>query len=378
MNERTRVLVVDDSALMRELLAKVLSLDPDIEVVGTARDGASGLAAVDKWKPDVITLDVEMPGISGLEVLTRLKGKDVSVIVVSSVGESSSEITVQALTLGAFDFFPKPNGAAALAALGPDLSAKVKAAAAAKRRFAKRTPLRAPVAPASPSGRPPARTTPSSMAPRREARPISVLPTARGGGRQLIALGASTGGPEALGEVIRAFPADVPPVLIVQHMPEAFTAKFAQRLDSRCAATVQEAKDGTIVRPGLVLLAPGSKRHMILARSGHDLVVRLIESDPVMHHRPSIDVLFNSVADVLGRRAIAALLTGMGADGARGLLALRRAGAVTVGQDEATSVVYGMPMEAAALGAVMHVLPLEEIGPNLMRLALGGSIRNVA
>jgi two-component system chemotaxis response regulator CheB len=186
-------------------------------------------------------------------------------------------------------------------------------------------------------------------------------------------IGASTGGPEALLEVLRTMPEDAPPILIVQHMPDRFTATFARRLDSRLAVRVKEAEDGDLVRHGQVLLAPGTTRHMLLRRDAAGLVVRLEDSPAVMHHRPSVDKLFESCAQFAGRHVVAALLTGMGADGARGLLALRSAGAATIAQDEATSVVYGMPMEAVALGAAAHVLPLGAIGPALLRLSRHGA-----
>jgi len=195
---------------------------------------------------------------------------------------------------------------------------------------------------------------------------------------RLIAIGASTGGPDAVARVLKAFPAGMPPIVIVQHMPEGFTGKFAARLNSFCSIRVEEAHDGATLEPGLALIAPGTKCHMIVERNNADLVVRLIDAPPVMHHRPSVDVLFNSCAAVVGKRTVAALLTGMGTDGARGLLALRQAGAVTIAQDGESSVVYGMPMEAAAIGAAMHVLPILKIGESMVHATYGGDIQDVA
>lgn len=380
MSPPIRVLVVDDSSLIREMLVKSLTVPGVVEVVGTASDGVKALAAVERLAPDVVTLDVEMPGLTGLEVLARIRDKALPVIVVASMREAASDLAVQALTAGAFDFYPKPSGPESFAKLHDELGEKIKAASRFRRRALDRAA-------------PPAATT-SALRPR--AAPDAALPgaariatpprqkavqplgasraPAKGFARSLIAIGASTGGPQALSEVLRSFPANVPPVLIVQHMPEGFTKKFAERLDGKLAVRVQEASDGQRLKMGTVLLAPGTKQHMVLAREGHELVVRLVESAPVMHHRPSVDILFRSCAEILGRRTVAALLTGMGSDGARGLLEIHKTGATTIAQDEASCVVYGMPMEAIALGAADHVLPIGAIGPSLVKVAQGGTI----
>lgn len=363
--DRARVLVVDDSALVRELLVRVLSSDPGVEVVGTARDGNAALAAYAKLRPEVMTLDVEMPGLSGIDVLRRMKDENVSVVLLTSTGDRGCDVAIQCLTLGAFDFIAKPaDGPSGFARMAAELVTKVKAGATASRRKASRA--RPAPTPAAVPERPMPVATAASPAPRGLLR--------RAAGRDpIIAIGSSTGGPEALITVLSAMPADAPPILIVQHMPDRFTASFAKRLDARLAMTVKEAEDGDPVRHGLVLLAPGTNRHMLVRREASGLVVRLEDSPAVMHHRPSVDKLFDSCAATIGRQTVAAILTGMGADGARGLLALRRAGASTIAQDEATCVVYGMPMEAVALGAAAHVLPLGAIGPALLRLARGGA-----
>lgn len=352
MNQsRIRVLVVDDSALARQVLTDALSKDVSIEVVGVARDGEAALRAAAHLQPDVVTLDIEMPGMSGFAVLDELAKSGTAVIIVSSFVDSACDNTFRALDKGAFDFVAKPSGMArdGAEAMARELVAKVKAARQAKRErvSVKRIIAAAPTAKAAPrSG------------------------ASRG---TIVAIGASTGGPEALQAVITALPADCPPIVIVQHMPERFTSKFAQRLHSMSQVSVKEAVDGDLVRPGQVLLAPGTTHHMVLKREAKGVVVRLETSAPVMHHRPSVDILFRSCADVLGRHAVGVLLTGMGTDGARGLLAMRRAGAETVAQDEKTSLVYGMPMEAASIGAAMHVLPLDHIAGAILDLSAGRS-----
>jgi len=383
MNPPIRVLVVDDSSLIREMLVKSLTVPGSVEVVGTASDGIKALAAVERLAPDVVTLDVEMPGLTGLEVLARIRDKALPVIVVASMREAASDLAVQALTAGAFDFYPKPSGPESFAKLQEDLGEKIKAASRFRRRALDRaaaltapaaSPLRARAG-VEPSGSTPG--SPRIATPTRQRAVQSggaLRAPVKGFARSLIAIGASTGGPQALAEVLKSFPANVPPVLIVQHMPEGFTKKFAERLDGKLAVRVQEASDGQRLKMGTVLLAPGTKQHMVLAREGHELVVRLVDSAPVMHHRPSVDILFRSCAEVLGRRTVAALLTGMGSDGARGLLEIHKTGATTIAQDEASCVVYGMPMEAIALGAADYVLPIQNVGPILVKIAQGGTI----
>lgn len=342
---RTKVLVVDDSALMRQMLGDLLARDPDLQVVGSAADPYAAWDKVKQLDPDVLTLDVEMPKMDGLTFLSKLMtARPTPVVMVSSLTERGAETTFRALELGAVDFVPKPklDVMTGTVALADELVAKVKAAARAR-------PQPRPDRPAGgPAPKPPAaglRTT-----------------------HKVIALGASTGGTEALFEVLTAFPADAPGTVVVIHMPEGFTKSYAARLDRACAVRVSEARDGDRVLPGHVLLAPGGLQTSV-QRSGATVITRVAAGPPVNRHRPAVDVLFESCAKELGANVAGAILTGMGGDGARGLLAMRRAGARTVAQDEATCVVFGMPKEAIALGGAEAVLPLGRIAGELLRLA---------
>jgi two-component system chemotaxis response regulator CheB len=339
---KTKVMVVDDSALMRQLLTDILRTDPQLDVVGSAGDP---YAAWDKMKqaaPDVLTLDVEMPRMDGLTFLEKLMShRPVPVVMVSSLTERNCDTTFRALELGAVDFVTKPklDVSTGTVALADELVSKVKAAAQARVR------------------------------PRR-AKVTAATPVAAGGGfrhtHKVLTIGASTGGCEALAAVLSALPADAPGIVAVIHMPEGFTRSFAARLDKTCAIRVSEARDGDRVVPGHALIAPGNF-HLEVVRSGAYTSVRVRAGEPVNRHRPSVDVLFNSCARELGPNAVGAILTGMGDDGARGLVAMRRAGAPTVAQDEATCVVFGMPKEAIALGAAAQVLPLTQIAQHLLR-----------
>jgi len=342
---KTKVLIVDDSALMRQLLSDILGRDPGIEVVGTAGEPYAAWDKLKQVSPDVLTLDVEMPRMDGLTFLSKLMAnRPMPVVMVSSLTEKSCDTTFRALELGAVDFVTKPkidvtNGTVAMA---DELVAKVKSAAAARIRPRAATPVT----------------------------PAAVRPAASGfrTTHKVIAIGASTGGCEALSVVLGGMPADAAGIVAVIHMPEGFTKSFAERLNRNCAVRAAEAKDGDRVLPGHVLLAPGNF-HMEVVRSGAYTTVRVRPGDPVNRHRPSVDVLFDSCAKQLGGNAVAAILTGMGNDGAKGLLAARRAGARTVAQDEATCVVFGMPKEAIQLGAAEHVLPLDRIADHLARAA---------
>jgi two-component system chemotaxis response regulator CheB len=294
-------------------------------------------------------LDVEMPRMDGLEFLQKLmRARPMPVVMCSSSTEQGCDTTLRALELGAVDFVAKPRMdiARGFDAIAVDLVSKVKAAARA-RPSAKRL----------------------SGAPRRDAPPTGPAPRTAD---VVFAIGASTGGTQALLEVLRALPADSPGVVVVQHMPEHFTRSFADRLDQACTVRVREASDGDRVLPGLVLIAPGGARHMQVARFGGHVAVRLVAGNPVNHHRPSVDVLFDSCARELGPRAVGAILTGMGADGAEGLRAMRTAGARTVAQDEETSVVFGMPKEAIRRGAAERVVPLGAVA-DIMRSMAGTS-----
>lgn len=333
-----RVLVVDDSALVRRILSEALQKQDDIEVVGTAADPYVARERIVQLRPDVITLDIEMPRMDGLSFLSRLmRHFPLPVVVCSSLTPQNSETALRALSLGAVEVVAKPGSSLAAGDVAEQLVTAVRVASHA--RVTRRVESQE------------ARVRPS----------IATLDATN----KVIALGASTGGTQALELVLRQFPVDAPGTVIVQHMPEHFTASFAKRLDSLCAIRVKEARDGDYVVPGLALVAPGGK-HLVLQANGARWVVRVKDGPKVHHQRPAVDVLFQSVARSAGRNAVAALLTGMGADGAKGLLALREAGAHTVAQNEETSVVYGMPREAARLGAATEILPIGEIALALL------------
>jgi two-component system chemotaxis response regulator CheB len=339
-----RVLVVDDSALMRQIMSEILSSDREIEVAGTAADPYAAWDKIERLAPDVITLDVEMPRMDGLTFLERLmRAHPMPVVMVSSLTERGCDTTLRALELGALDFVTKPRidierGTADLAG---EIVEKVKAAARARMR-------------------------PRRMSAPAPAQPIA--PVSYRGTHKVIAVGASTGGTEALRELLCALPPDAPGAVIVQHMPEDFTRAFADRLDAVAGVRVAEAADGDRVLPGHALIAPGN-HHMELVRSGAEYRVRVFMDQPVNRHRPSVDVLFHSCARAAGQNAVGVILTGMGRDGARGLAAMRAAGARTIAQDEATCVVFGMPKEAIALGAAELIEPLARIAPTALRLA---------
>lgn len=337
-----RVLVVDDSPTVRRLLVAALSRDPAIMVVGEAPEPATARQMIKDLAPDVLTLDVEMPGMNGLEFLERImRLRPMPVVMVSTLTQRGADVTLEALELGAVDFFPKPtsNVAALLEAGAPELVAKIKAAASARVR---------------------PRSTVAASA-----------PAANDGfdpGEAVIAIGASTGGVEALICVLGQFPKNCPPTVIVQHMPPHFTTSFAGRLDRLCAPRVTEAVDGAPLAIGQVYLAPGGTQHLEVSGLG-TMRCKLSPGEPASGHRPSADMLFASVAKVAGARAVGALLTGMGRDGADGLLRMRKAGASTIGQDEQSCVVYGMPRAAFENGAAERQLPLERIGAELLRLS---------
>lgn len=322
---KIRVLIVDDSALMRKLLSSVLAADDEIEVVGTAPDPLVAREEIKKLNPDVVTLDVEMPRMNGIEFLRKIMElRPTPVVMISTLTQAGAETTLEALEIGAVDFVAKPAEAGAVAQLGHELIPKVKAAA--------RTRVRRRVAPAR---------VPVS----------SVRRSQYGTSDKIIAIGASTGGVEALKAVLMLLPQDVPPILVTQHMPERFTAAFARRLDSECRMRVHEAQQNQPVERGNVYIAPGG-HHLELTRRASGLYCSLNDGPLVSGHRPSVDVLFNSVARSVAPRAIGVILTGMGRDGANGLLAMRKAGCATLGQDEGTALVYGMPRVAFEIGAV--------------------------
>lgn len=336
-----RVLVVDDSALVRRVLSDELSSLPDIEVVGTAIDPYAAREQIAALNPDVLTLDIEMPRMDGLSFLAKLmKHHPMPVIIVSSLTPKDSEAAMRALQLGALDIVPKPSSQFSVPDVRRDLGRAIRAAARARvhRRM------------------PPPEVTPS-LAPL-----LDGLQTTH----QVLAIGASTGGTRAIEEVLMGLPANVPGTLIVQHMPAGFTASFAERLNQVCPMTVREAKHNDPVTPGVALLAPGGDTHMLLRRSGARYVVSLRAGPPVNRHRPSVDVLFRSVAEHAGSNAVGVILTGMGEDGAKGMLELRESMAHTIAQDEPSSVVYGMPKVAAEMGGAVEIAPLNRISDRVL------------
>jgi two-component system chemotaxis response regulator CheB len=351
---KIRVLVIDDSALMRGMLTEMINTAPDVEVIGAAPDAPAAREMIKALNPDVLTLDVHMPKMDGLEFLEHLmRLRPMPVVMVSSFTEAGSETTLRALELGAVDFIGKPRAMNenSLEEYADELVDKIRAAKSARLR---RSPVTRPG------------TTPAATA---MSKPHSSTAPARSSGNgKIIFLGASTGGTEAIKDFLLAIPADCPPILIVQHMPESFTASFARRLDGLCAPRVIESKGNEKVEPGNVYIAPGHS-HMQIRRAGIGYTTELLSTPPVNRHRPAVDVLFDSAASLVGNQAVGVILTGMGKDGAQGLLKMRQAGARTFGQDEASCVVYGMPREAYMIGAVEEQYPLEEIGKRVLQAA---------
>ncbi len=337
-----RVLVVDDSAVVREIFTRELARDPDIEVVGAVPDPYVARDEIVRLAPDVVTLDVEMPRMDGLTFLRKLmRHYPLPVIIVSSLTNKGGALALEALDIGAVDVMCKPGAAYAVGDMSIQLREKVKAAAQVHVR--KRD---GPEIPTAASTR------------------LSLAKTTHA----VIAIGASTGGTQALQAVLSALPANAPGIVVVQHMPEHFTRSFAERLNGLCAMEVKEAEDGDAVSMGRVLIAHGN-RHMLLNRSGALYHVTVKDGPLVSRHRPSVDVLFKSVARYAGANAIGAILTGMGADGAAGLKEMQDMGAETVAQDEASCVVFGMPKEAIRMGGVSHIVPLDNIAAMLLNLA---------
>lgn len=331
-----RVLIIDDSATMRKIIGFALSNHPQIEVVGEAPDPTEAFRMVDTLDPDVLTLDIEMPKMNGIDFLRRvMKHRPRPVIMVSTLTLNGAAVTIEALAQGAFDCVAKPSLKDDRSF--DDLVEKVIAAGAA--RYGARQAPRAAVA---------------------SERPMPAGDMARIG-EKIIAIGASTGGVEALIAVLTEFPANCPPTVITQHMPANFTRSFAERLDRLCRPTVQEAEDRRPLLPGNVYIAPGGPCHLEVTRRGDGFDSRLREADTVSGHRPSVDVLLSSVATAAGRDAVGIILTGMGKDGAEGMLRMRKAGARTIGQDEATSLIYGMPRVAQEMGAVQKQVALNRI-----------------
>lgn len=344
---RTRVVVVDDSALMLKMISTGLEADGDIEVVGQAKSPQEARELIKRYNPDVVTLDVEMPGMNGLEFLEKIMSlRPMPVIMVSTLTTAGTDVTLNALHIGAVDAVPKPAGRDGLAKFGVELRQKVRMARSA--RVQRWQPKAAP-----------AKAAPTNIAPQR------TLSVSNASGIELIAIGASTGGVSAIFDVVQGLASNCPPIVITQHMPARFTPRFAQRLGADFPFDVKEAEEGEIIHSGQIRVAPGD-RHLSVTREGGRIRTKLdTTTGPISGHIPSVDVLFNSVCSSIGAATIGIILTGMGRDGAAGLCAMRKAGAFTIGQDEASSVVYGMPKSAAALGALDVELDLHQIAPRV-------------
>jgi two-component system, chemotaxis family, protein-glutamate methylesterase/glutaminase len=338
---KIRVLVVDDSALIRKLLTEIINSQADMQAVGAAPDPLVAREMIRELNPDVLTLDVEMPKMDGLDFLERLmRLRPMPVVMVSTLTDKGSEATLRALELGAVDYVSKPkiDIAHGIAEYAAEIADKIRAAAASRPR------------PAAASAR--------TALPPLANRSVST--------EKLIIVGASTGGTEAIKEFLIDMPPDCPGILITQHMPQAFTQSFAARLDSLCRISVKEAEDAERVLPGHAYVAPGHS-HLLLRRSGANYLTQLSDGPPVNRHRPSVDVLFRSAAEHAGRNAVGVILTGMGKDGAQGMLAMKEAGAYNFAQDEASCVVFGMPKEAIAAGATDEILAIRDMAQGVMR-----------
>jgi two-component system chemotaxis response regulator CheB len=340
IENKIKVLIVDDSALVRKILSTELSKDPNIDVIGTAPDAFIARDKIVKLSPDILLLDIEMPRMDGLTFLEKLMThQPMPVIIVSSLVKGGGEIALKALQLGAKEIIAKPGSAYSVGDMAEQLKEKIKAVYYSKK----------------PESKP-------------QASNILFNPSKRAIENIIIAIGGSTGGTEALRSILLALPPDMPPILVVQHMPQHFTKTMADHLDRICNLKVKEAENGDMAEPGMVLIAPGNK-HMVLKKTNGKYYVEIKEGELVYHQRPSIEVLFRSVARCAGGDAIGVILTGMGKDGATGLLEMKNSGAFTIGQDEESCVVYGMPKEAYNIGALNKIAPLDEI-PSIIMEAL--------
>jgi two-component system chemotaxis response regulator CheB len=342
---KIKVLIVDDSAIVRKALTEIVNSHPDLEVAGTAADPYIARDKILALRPDVITLDIEMPRMDGLTFLKKLmRFHPMPVVVISSLGQASSSAALEALQSGAVEVVAKPGGPYSVTELRNELAHKIRAAAQAHL------------------------TRDSERNSPRVAEPATAPHPHRTGDAAIIGIGASTGGVEALRSVLVELPAEMPPIVVVQHIPAVFSAEFARRLDKICRIRVKEAADGDPLVPGMALIAPGNF-HLTVRKLGGSYRAVVCDGAQVQYQRPSVDVLFESLAQQAAREALGVILTGMGADGAAGLLAMKRAGARTIAQNEATCVVFGMPREAIRLGAVDEILPLDQIAAGVVRLA---------
>ena len=361
---KTTVVVVDDSALVRSLLAEIINRQPDMTCIGAASDPLVAREMIRSLDPDVITLDVEMPRMDGIDFLSKLmRLRPMPVVMVSTLTERGAEVTLKALELGAIDFVAKPKIGVAdgLRQLGADITEKIRAASRAQVR-------KLVVAPPT--------TGSAGGTARPAAAPVSL---GRLSTEKIVFIGASTGGTEATKELLMGLPPDAPAVVITQHMPAGFTTSYAKRLDGLCRIRVKEATDGERILPGHAYIAPGGL-HLSVERSGANYIARVQDGEAVNRHKPSVEVLFKSAARVVGPNALGIMLTGMGADGARAMRDMREAGSYNLVQDEASCVVFGMPREAIAAGAAHEVLPLGQIAPRLLerlRHTAGVSINRV-
>ncbi|MDP3425565.1 MAG: chemotaxis response regulator protein-glutamate methylesterase [Burkholderiaceae bacterium] len=365
---KIRVVVVDDSALVRSLLAEIINQQPDMVCVGAANDPLVAREMIRELNPDVITLDVEMPRMDGLDFLSRLmRLRPMPVVMVSTLTERGADITLRALEMGAVDFVAKPRigVSSGLKDLSGDIVEKIRAASVAH--------VGRQAAPAS-ATRPPVLTGTNKAAPRSEpAPPVPRYQPGRLSTEKVICIGASTGGTEAIKEVLMPLPADAPAIVITQHMPPGFTTSFAARLDSLCRIRVKEATHGERILPGHAYVAPGGRQFRI-DRSGSNYVAVVEDTEPVNRHKPSVEVLFKSAAQVLGANAVGVMLTGMGGDGAQAMKDMRDAGSYNICQDETSCVVFGMPRMAIQAGAAHAVLPLKQIAAAVIeRLSIGSS-----
>ncbi|QQR36000.1 chemotaxis response regulator protein-glutamate methylesterase [Devosia oryziradicis] len=358
-NRKIRVLIVDDSASVRMTLSQIIDSDPDLEVMATAADPYLAVERIRHEVPDVIFLDIELPRMDGLTFLRKIMSqRPIPVVICSSLAEEGSDTLLQALEAGAVDVVAKPRVDTThfLQESRMRICDAAKAAAHAKLRGVKK-------APPPPINVEAKLTADAIIPPLSEARAAS-LRAKQPQTEPIICIGASTGGTEALRDVLEKLPANSPGIVIVQHMPEKFTNAFARRLDSLCAIEVKEAEDGDVVQAGRALIAPGNQ-HMVLHRTGSRYTVNIVDGPHVSRHRPSVDVMFRSASQVAGRNAMGVILTGMGDDGARGLLEMRQAGSHTIAQDEETSVVFGMPKEAIQRGAAVKVVPLGRVAAEI-------------
>lgn len=377
MNDKRKiqVLCIDDSALIRSILKEIINSQPDMEVVGVAPDPIIARDLIKQTNPDVLTLDVEMPKMDGLDFLEKLmRLRPTPVVMISSLTERGSEATLRALELGAVDFVAKPKLGMrdGMNEYADQIADKIRAAARARLRPRAAAPVAAGGSVSASASAPGAHVRADHAA----ASPAPAR-THFSSTEKLIIVGASTGGTEAIKDFLLEMPPDCPGILIVQHMPAGFTTSFAKRLDGLCRIRVKEAAHGERVLPGHAYIAPGDM-HLSLGRSGANYVTELDQGPPVNRHRPAVDVLFRSAARNAGANALGVILTGMGKDGAVGMLEMRNAGAYNVAQDEASCVVYGMPKEAVAHGGVHEVLPLSQIGPHVLaKLSAHGRVTRV-